>query len=71
MNSEFRDMDGNLLNIGDYCEPTEGRRVKIVAREFFAEYNEEVLIGQQVEDRGVYSPLTHADLAANFRRVQP
>ena len=68
---DFHDMNGNVVNIGDYCEPVEGRRVLIVAKEFYAEYNEDVLIGQQVEDKDVYSPLTHEDLATNFRRVEP
>lgn len=71
MSSDFYDMDGNVLDIGDYCEPVEGRRVYIVEKEFFKEYNEDVLIGQQVLDPDVYSPLTHADLAANFRKVMP
>ena len=71
MGSDFLDMNGNVLSIGDYCEPTEGRRVHIVAKEFFKEYNEDVLIGQQVLNKDVYSPLTRADLATNFRKVMP
>lgn len=67
----FFDMNGVELHIGDYCKPTEGQLVRIVEEEHVDELNEDVLVGQQVEDPMAFSRLTKIDLSTYFRKVTP
>ena len=69
MDLVFYDMDGKVVNVGDYCAPIEGRTVKIIERSTEPEYSEEVLIGQQVLDPDMLTILTRENLAFQFRRV--
>lgn len=65
----FYDMDGKELNVGDYVQPVEGRLLYIISRGEIAEYPEEVMFGQQVEDLAAFSILTAENLALQFRKT--
>lgn len=69
MSIEFKDMDGNIVNVGDYLIPIEGRKVKVISRGEIAEYSEEVLFGQQVDDMAAFAILTAENLALQFKKV--
>ena len=71
MDLVFYDMDGNVIDVGDYCVPVEGRKVKIIERTTEPEYGGEVLIGRQIKYPDMYSILTKDNLAAQFRKVKP
>lgn len=66
---KFYDMDGNELNIGDYVRPIEGQMLRIFSRGEIAEYPEEVMFGQQVNDLAAFSLLTADNLALQFKKV--
>lgn len=66
----FYDMDGNELNVGDCVKPVEGRELLIISKGDIAEYPEEVLIGQQVQDIATISILTAENLALQFRKTK-
>ena len=66
---KFFDMDGIEVGIGDYVQPIEGRKLVVISRGDIAEYPEEVLIGQQVDDIAAFSILTAENLALQFRKV--
>jgi hypothetical protein len=68
--TSFYDMNGVAINVGDYCEPIEGRRVEIVDMEYDNELADYVLIGRQVRDPMAFSKLTKDDLATYFTRVE-
>lgn len=71
MDLVFYDMDGNVINVGDYCAPIEGRKVKITERAIEPEFGGEVLIGQQVEHPDMLTILTRENLALQFKKVAP
>ena len=66
---KFFDMDGIEVGIGDYVQPIEGRKLVVISRGDIAEYPEEVLIGQQVDDIAAFSILTAENLALQFKKV--
>ena len=66
---KFYDMNNIEVNVGDYVEPIEGRKLLVISRGDIAEYPEEVLIGQQVDDLAAFSILTAENLALQFRKV--
>lgn len=66
---KFFDMDGIEVGMGDYVQPIEGRKLVVISRGDIAEYPEEVLIGQQVDDIAAFSILTAENLALQFRKV--
>lgn len=66
---KFYDMDGIEVDMGDYVQPIEGRKLLVISRGDIAEYPEEVLIGQQVDDLAAFSILTAENLALQFRKV--
>ena len=66
---KFFDMDGIEVGVGDYVQPIEGRKLVVISRGDIAEYPEEVLIGQQVDDIAAFSILTAENLALQFRKV--
>lgn len=65
----FYDMNGVEINVGDYVEPIEGRKLLIISRGKTDEYAEDVMIGQQVEDLFAFSLLTAENLAYQFVKV--
>lgn len=67
---KFYDMDGKEIKVGDYVEPIKGQQVHIIAEEYNEEYEEYVLIGQQVKHPELSSPLTVENLALQFRKVE-
>lgn len=66
---KFFDMDGIEVGMGDYVQPIEGRKLLVISKGDIAEYPEEVLIGQQVDDLAAFSILTAENLALQFRKV--
>lgn len=67
---KFYDMDGVEIKVGDYVEPVEGRKVKIISCGNAPGYSDgEVLIGQQVENLFAFSVLTAENLAFQFRKT--
>ena len=66
---KFYDMNNIEVNVGDYVEPIEGRKLLVISRGDIAEYPEEVLIGQQVDDLAAFSILTAENLAFQFRKT--
>ena len=66
---KFYDMNNIEVNVGDYVEPIEGRKLLVISRGDIAEYPEEVLIGQQVDDLAAFSILTAENLAFQFSLI--
>lgn len=66
---KFYDMNNIEVNVGDYVQPIEGRKLLVISRGDIAEYPEEVLIGQQVDDLAAFSILTAENLALQFEKV--
>lgn len=66
---KFFDMDGIEVGMGDYVQPIEGRKLLVISKGDIAEYPEEVLIGQQVDDIAAFSILTTENLALQFKKV--
>ena len=66
---KFYDMDGIEVGMGDYVQPIEGRKLLVISKGDIAEYPEEVLIGQQVDDIAAISILTAENLALQFKKV--
>lgn len=65
---KFYDMDGNELNIGDHILPIEGPEHRIISIGNVEGFEDEVMIGQQLENLAVFAILTADNLAAQFRK---
>lgn len=66
----FYDKNKTLLQIGDHIIPDKGRELLIVSIAYVADYEEECMFGQQIEDPLAFSVLTQENLSLQWTRVE-
>lgn len=67
---EFRDKNGEIIDIGDIVRPDEGRDCLIISKAKNNELNEVVLYGQQLLDSAAFAILTKEILEKQFTKVK-
>ena len=66
----FYDKNKVLLQVGDHIIPDSGRELLIVSIAYVADYEEECMFGQQVEDPLAFSVLTQENLSLQWTKVE-
>ena len=65
----FYDKNQTLLQVGDRIIPDKGRELVIVSIAYVADYEEECMFGQQIEDPLAFSVLTKENLSTRWNKV--
>ena len=66
----FYDKNKTPLQVGDRIIPDKGRELLIVSIAYVADYEEECMFGQQVEDPLAFSVLTQENLSLQWTKVE-
>ena len=66
----FYDKNDTPLQIGDKIIPDKGRELLIVSIAYVADYEEECMFGQQIEDPLAFSVLTQDNLSLQWTKVE-
>ena len=66
----FYDKNNTLLQVGDKIIPDKGRELLIVSIAYVADYEEECMFGQQIEDPLAFSVLTQDNLSLQWTKVE-
>lgn len=66
---EFRDKNGEIVDIGDIVRPDDGRDCLIISKAKNNELNEVVLYGQQLLDPAAFAVLTKDILSTMFTKI--
>lgn len=66
----FYDKNNTPLQVGDKIVPDKGRELLIVSIAYVADYEEECMFGQQIEDPLAFSVLTQSNLSAQWTKVE-
>ena len=66
----FYDKNNTLLQVGDRIIPDKGRELLIVSIAYVADYEEECMFGQQIEDPLAFSVLTQDNLSLQWTKVE-
>ncbi|MCD7927365.1 MAG: hypothetical protein LUF80_00645 [Oscillospiraceae bacterium] len=66
----FYDKNGTEIEIGDHIVPDDGMELLIVSSGKIADYAEEVMFGQQLENLCAFSVLTQKNLSAQWTKVE-
>ena len=67
---KFYDKNDTPLQVGDRIIPDKGRELLIVSIAYVADYEEECMFGQQVEDPLAFSVLTQENLSLQWTKVE-
>lgn len=66
----FYDKNQAPLQVGDRIIPNKGRELLIVSVAYVADYEEECMFGQQLEDPLAFSVLTQENLSLQWTKVE-
>ena len=66
----FYDKNKTPLQVGDKIIPDKGRELLIVSIAYVADYEEECMFGQQIEDPLAFSVLTQENLSLQWTKVE-
>ena len=66
----FYDKNKTPLQVGDHIIPDKGRELLIVSIAYVADYEEECMFGQQIEDPLAFSVLTQDNLSLQWTKVE-